>query len=64
MTRIAALTYADHDFEQGWNQFLEGYEQKEVETLKDIVRFNTEHSDKALPERNDIIPIAIMDDPC
>ncbi|KAI0871454.1 amidase signature domain-containing protein [Hypoxylon argillaceum] len=41
----------NHDFEQEWNQFLEGYEQKEVETLKDIVRFNTEHSEEALPER-------------
>lgn len=39
----------NHDFEKEWNEFLQKYESKDVETLKDIVRFNSEHSEKALP---------------
>ncbi|KAI1427361.1 amidase signature domain-containing protein [Xylaria sp. FL1777] len=41
----------NHDFGKEWNKFLQGYESKDVETLKDIIRFNAEHREKALPPR-------------
>ncbi|KAI0532344.1 amidase signature domain-containing protein [Xylaria digitata] len=41
----------NHNFEREWNQFLLGYESKDVETLKDVVLFNSKHSEKALPPR-------------
>ncbi|KAI1110907.1 amidase signature domain-containing protein [Nemania sp. NC0429] len=41
----------NHDFEKEWNLFLQDYESKGVETLKDIVHFNFEHPAKALPPR-------------
>ncbi|KAF2968412.1 hypothetical protein GQX73_g5175 [Xylaria multiplex] len=41
----------NHDFQREWDQFLLGYESKNVGTLKDIVLFNSKHSEKALPPR-------------
>ncbi|KAJ8128010.1 hypothetical protein O1611_g5628 [Lasiodiplodia mahajangana] len=41
----------NHDYEEEWNQFLLGYESNNVKTLKDIIIFNAQHSNKALPPR-------------
>ncbi|KAJ5622151.1 hypothetical protein N7528_005383 [Penicillium herquei] len=39
----------DHDFEREWNVFLKGYQDINIHSLADIVEFNKQHRDEALP---------------
>ncbi|KAJ5734300.1 hypothetical protein N7493_003086 [Penicillium malachiteum] len=39
----------DHDFEREWNVFLKGYKDINIHSLADIVEFNRQHRDEALP---------------
>lgn len=39
----------DHDFEQAWDKFLTGYKETPVRTLAELVEYNKEHADTALP---------------
>jgi len=39
----------NHDFEPGWNKYLAGYQHPPVRTLAELVKFNKDHADMALP---------------
>ncbi|KAH6622595.1 amidase signature domain-containing protein [Chaetomium tenue] len=39
----------NHDFEPAWNHFLAGYKETPVRTLAELVKFNSDHADIALP---------------
>jgi amidase len=38
------------DFKKQFNEFLKGFDNFEIKTLEDLIRWNEEHSDEALPE--------------
>ena len=43
------IVIVDHDFEKEWNLYLTGYEGTEIRSLADIVEFNKQHPNEALP---------------
>lgn len=47
--RTLLIVTADHDFEKAWNVYLKGYDDTEINSLADIIEFNKQHPDEALP---------------
>jgi hypothetical protein len=40
------------DFREQFNTFLKGFDDFEVKTLQDLIKWNEEHSEEALPKGN------------
>lgn len=55
-TSFSKLTYCpsltDHEFNRVVKEFCEGFSEPKVHNLAEIIRYNEEHADIALPKRN------------
>lgn len=45
------LSFLDHEFNEVIQEFCDGFENLEVRTAKDIVKFNEENAEQAMPKR-------------
>lgn len=45
------LLRTDHDISNEWDIFLSGYQDSKITSLQEIVEFNKQNADKALPPR-------------
>lgn len=51
------LLRTDHDISDEWKVFLRGYQDDKITSLQDIVEFNKQNADKALPPRKKSLAI-------
>lgn len=51
------LLFTVHDISNEWDVFLSGYQDSKITSLRDIVEFNKQNADKALPPRKTSLAI-------